>query len=87
MDKIDEILLEFGINPKDVATYQEPQHSKEIILACENKYGLNTGVVFDGNELYKSTIPKKVYDIWFEAYCDFIIFDGDEDEINTIGNK
>lgn len=82
-----QILQEFGLSEKSFNVVTEPEYSKSLLLNFEKKYKSNTK---DFLRLINTEIPScnlmmdtEDVDTWFQAYNDFIFFEGELSELNS----
>lgn len=85
--EIDNIFAEFGINAQDIPTYQEPENSKNILIKFEKEFNIDTNNVINGFDIITDILDIDVYNKWCEAYSDFMLFGGSENDINTISQS
>lgn len=64
---------------------QQPEHATGVILQLEAKYRLNT--VDLSTALYNDGIEEDDLNNWFDAFDTFLLFGGDEEDINKQPKK
>lgn len=82
-----QILQDFGLSEKSFNVVTEPEYSKSLLLNLEKKYKTNTEDFFSpsNTELPSCNlmIGPEDSDTWYQAYSDFIFFEGELSELNS----
>lgn len=82
-----QILQDYGLSEKSFNVVTEPEYSKLLLLNFEKKYKISTKeflylTITDLND-GDSKMAQEDIDIWYQAYDDFVFFEGDLSEINS----